>query len=203
MRIGLGCDAGPPSAAVLRLLDAAGLPVAGVAGAEPPALLAAGEHRWLLAPGGDVVAGCVGGVLDAAVVGKDVLLELEPDVYELLDLRADADRLVFATPEGGRVARPRPRVATRYPRLTRRHFARDGRQVVTLSLSAPGLAPALAMADGVVELESRLSGFPGLEVREAVVATSARLVAGPAAHTLSAAALAGLSANLRPLVEAS
>jgi len=201
VRLGLASDGGPPPAALIELLTRAGLPGAPLAGANPPALVAAGDDRWLLAPGADVLAACARGGLEAGIAGKDLLLELEPGLYELLDLRLPADRLVYAVPAGaGR--RPRPRVATPYPRLTRAHFAASGRQVEPLLFSAAGLAPQLGLADGVVELESRLlEAAPGFEVREEVARCSPRLVAGGAARSLQAERLAELTARLREALE--
>ena len=196
MRIGLACD-GPPATAVVALLAEAGLDTAAVASAVAPALLDDGRDEWLLAPGVDLLACCERGVVDVAVVGKDLLLELEPGVPELLDLQVCPDRLVYAA-AGGRT-RPRPRVATRYPRLTRRHFGEGGRQIETLTFgAAAALTPALGAADGVVELESRL-GEAGvaLTVRDEVARCSARLVSSRAARVFSADRLEGLLGRLR------
>lgn len=203
MRIGLACDGGPLAADLLGLLAAAGLAAGPLRTAASPALVTAGDDSWMLGPGRDVAACCERGAVDAAVLGKELLLELEPDVAELLDLRVRRDRLVYAIPSGGsRRTRPRPRVATRFPKLTRRHFAASGRQIETLPLGeAAILTPELGLADGVVELEGRLPGLPGFVVSEELVVCSARLVAAPAARVLSAERLSDLTARLRDLVE--
>ena len=120
----------------------------------------AGDATWLLAPGADVLEACARGALDAAVVGKDLLLELAPQVHELLDLRVCRGRLVYAVAGAGRrdvLGRGRPRVATRYPRRDARATSPPrGRQVELVAFGAAALAPALGIADGVVELRSRL-----------------------------------------------
>ena len=213
MRLGLTCEGGPPPAPVLDLLERAGLPVGALRTLAGPALVDAGEVTWLLAPGADVLEACVRGALDVGVAGKDLLLELAPQVHELLDLRVCRDALVYATPEpgAGALRRGRPRVATRYPRVTRRHFAAGGRQVELIAFEAAALAPGLGLADGVVELRSRLAlddagsaggGRPaGLLVREDVAACSARLVAGRAARVLGGARLGELLERLRASAE--
>lgn len=212
MKLGLACDGGPPSSHVLDLLERAGLPAGALRGVPGPALLDAGDATWLLAPGADVLEACARGALDAGVAGKDLLLELAPPVHELLDLRVCRDVLVYATPEPGAgvLRRGRPRVATRYPRVTRRHFAATGRQVELVAFDAAPLAPGLGLADGVVELRSRLTlddgsaglGRPAeLRVREEIVACSARLVAGRAARALGGERLAELLERLRASVE--
>lgn len=201
MRLGVACPDGAAPAAVLELLGTAGLPVAPLAGARAPLLTVADDTTWLLSSGADVLAACEDGRVDVGVVGKDLLLELEPDVYELLDLGVCRDRLVFATAPGPACRRPRPRVATRYPSVAREYFAATGRQVRTLTLADPVVSPALGLADGVVELESRLTGAAGLTIAGEVAPGSARLVAARAARALQGARLADLVNRLRELVD--
>ena len=212
MKLGLAYHGGPPPAQLLDLLERAGLPAGALRAAVGPALVDVGEVTWLLAPGADVLEACARGALDAGVAGKDLLLELAPPVHELLDLRVCNDVLVYATPEpaAGASHRGRPRVATRYPRVTRRHFSVTGRQVELVAFDAAALAPGLGIADGVVELRSRLLGDDGgasagrpagLHVREDVAACSARLVAGRAARALGGERLAELLDRLRASLE--
>ena len=213
MKLGLTCEGGPPPAPVLDLLERAGLPVAALRVLAGPALVEAGEVTWLLAAGADVLEACARGALDVGVVGKDLLLELAPQVHELLDLRVCRDDLVYATPAPGAgvLRRGRPRVATRYPRVTRRHFAAGGRQVELVAFDAASLAPRLGLADGVVELRGRLvddhadaggsTAAAGFLVREEIAACSARVVAGRAARALGGARLAELLERLRASVE--
>jgi len=204
VRIGVNATGHGVPAALVDLLEAAGLPAAGLRVASTSSLATVGDTTWVPASGADVLAGCVRGALDAGIVGKDLLLEEDPDVYELLDLGVAADAIVYATPRvatAGR-ERSRPRVATPYPRVTRRHFGATGRQVEAVAFAAAALAPALGIAEGVVELRSRVAGAPlDLEVREEVAAVSLRLVAGPAAHVLLADELVALLERLRPSLE--
>ncbi len=199
MRIGVASDGGA-SAEVTRLLAAAGLDTWGLAVASP-ALLPADADQWVLAPGSDLLTCCARGAVDVAVVGKDLLLELEPALPELLDLGIWRDRLVYAAATRGR--RARPRGAPRYPPRTRRHFDLTGRQVETVALGlAAALTPALGMADGVVDLESRIAASaPNLTVAEEVAPCTARLVASRGARLLSAERLSHLVVRLRTIVE--
>lgn len=203
MRIGLACDGVVPPAEVVALLAKAGLDTAPLAAASSPALVEAGEDAWLLAPGEDVLACCERGALDVAIVGKDLLLELEPALPELLDLGVCRDRLVYAVAPSRR--RSRPRIATRYPRLARRHFDLSGRQVETLALGpSAALSPALGAADGVVELGSRLAHLSAeVTVVEVVAPCTARLVASRGARVLATARLTALLASLRRILEES
>ncbi|MEI6727685.1 MAG: ATP phosphoribosyltransferase [Actinomycetes bacterium] len=204
MRIGVATGAVGVPDALVDVLEAAGLPAAGLRTASTSSLVSAGDTTWVPASGADVLAGCVRGALDAGIVGKDLLLEEDPDVYELLDLGVGADAIVYATPRAATPGRERsrPRVATPYPRVTRRHFGANGRQVEAVGFAAAALAPALGIAEGVVDLRSRVAGAPlDLEVREEVAAVSLRLVAGRAAHALLADGLVALLERLRPSLE--
>jgi ATP phosphoribosyltransferase len=206
LRIGL--EVQPQLGQVLALFAGAGLQTAAVVAAAPSRsaggeLVTTDDGRWLLAPGADLLACCEAGVIDVAVVGKEFLLEGEPDVVELLDLRVAPAELVVA------VARERRRgplrLATRFPKVTRRHFAAAGVQVDAVELTgATPSAPALGLADGVVELDVVLAGSraTGLVVREVVAPCGARLVASRAARALRGDEVAALVARLRGLIEA-
>jgi len=205
VRIGLACGPAPPSAELLDLLEAAGLPATSLRGAPPPALLTVADTTWLLASGADVLRACDRAAVDLGVVGKHVLLESRHGVSELLDLGCCRDALVYADAAGARPGRAL-RVATSHPVSARAHFAATGRQVVIVAMDEPALALGLGLADGVVMLRSRLAArVPGvdgaLEIREEVAACSARLVAGRAGRALLGARLGDLLERLRAVVE--
>jgi ATP phosphoribosyltransferase len=206
MRIGLACEAGAPPAELLALLEAAGLPAASLREEVPPALIVVpGATTWFLGSPGDVLRACYGGALDAGVVGSDRLLEGRLGVVDLLDLRRCRDDLVLAvTPEAGRPDR-RLRVATRYPETARRHFAATGQQPDVIVADEPLLAPALGLADGVIELAARVRagrpGAPALEPRAAIAACSAHLVASRASRVLLRAEFVSLVESLRTALE--
>lgn len=95
------------------------------------------------------------------VAGNDVLMEFEyPDVYAPLDLGIGKCRLMVAEPaELGAQDDPsrwsHVRVATKYPSITRRHFAARGVQAECIHLNgAMELAPALGLCRRIVDLVS-------------------------------------------------
>lgn len=206
MTLRIGLEPQPQLESVLGLLAAAGLPVAALRDLQhQPGVVEGDGTTWVRASGADLLACCENGVLDLAVVGKELLLEHEPDVFELLDLRVAPARLVFAVADSaceGR--RGRLRVATRFPRVTARYFAAGGLQVSPIRMtSAATLAVSLGLADGVVELDTVVSAaaLPALTRREAVARCGARLVAGRAARSLRGAEIAALLARLHALLE--
>ncbi len=99
------------------------------------------------------------GAAQLGIVGNDVLMEFDyPEIYAPLDLRIGHCRLVVAEPEAmGTKDNParwsRVRVATKYPALTRRHFAARGVQAECIKLNgAMELAPSLGLCERIVDL---------------------------------------------------
>jgi len=124
------------------------------------------------------------GAADLGIVGRDILLEQEPDVYEPLDLGFGFCRLVVAEPEElwGRDDPAKwswVRVATKYPNLTERYFSERGIQVELVRLDGSiELAPLLGLADRIVDLVQsgetlRANGL--VEVAE-IIRSTARLI---------------------------
>ncbi len=205
MRIGLACEAGPPPAELLDLLEAAGLPAASLREQAPPALVTAGDVTWFLGSPCDVLRACDRGGLHAGVVGSDRLQEDRCGVADLLDLRRCRDELVLAVAPGAARQDRRLRVATRHPESAARYFTATGAQPEIVVVDEPVLAAALGLADGVIELSARIAaprpGAPLLEVREVVAACSAHLVASRAARVLLRSEFAALVDGLRATLE--
>jgi ATP phosphoribosyltransferase len=205
VRVGVACEAGPPPAEVLDLLEAAGLPGASLRGKEAPALLRHAAGAWFLGSAADVLRACDRGALDAGIVGSDRLLEGRHGVADLLDLRCCPDDLVFAVTAAAAWSQRRLRIATRHPETTRSHFAASGAQPEIVTVDEPALAPGLGLADGVVELRSRLAagraGMEDLQEREVVAACGARFVVARAARVLLRREVNELVYRLRAVLE--
>lgn len=100
------------------------------------------------------------GAADCGICGKDSLLEADPDVVELADLGFGACRFVVAQPAGAGKAVDDHyrrlgsiRVATKYPRITRAHYAKTGVQVEIVQLHGNiELAPLTGMAERIVDI---------------------------------------------------
>lgn len=124
------------------------------------------------------------GAADLGLVGKDILLERENEVYELLDLRIGRCIMVLAGPENltreGLLRREHMRIATKYPHFTRRYIQERGMNadIVTLYGSIE-LAPAIGIADAIVDLVStgKTLRENRLHILEEIVPISTRLVA--------------------------
>lgn len=125
------------------------------------------------------------GAAHLGIAGSDVLLEFEyAELYAPLDLGIGVCRLVVAEPETMRASDdPRRwshiRVATKYPNLTRRHFAARGVQAECIKLhGAMELAPALGLCRRIVDLVETGSTLRanGLVEIETIAEVSSRLV---------------------------
>ncbi len=149
------------------------------------------------------------GAADVGITGKDVLLEQAArDVYELLDLGFGGCRMIVATRDGddplGEPLRRRGvvRVATKYPRIAREHFAATGRQAEIVEVKGSvELAPLTGLADAIVDLTAsgRTLVENGLVEREPIVESTARLIANPVAHKLKAEAIDAVVERIRAL----
>jgi ATP phosphoribosyltransferase len=109
----------------------------------------------------DVATFVAFGAAALGVAGQDVLMEFDyPEIYAPIDLRVGQCRLVVAEPaelvEADDPSRwSHIRVATKYPAVTRRHFAARGVQAECVKLSgAVELAPRLGLCRRIVDLVS-------------------------------------------------
>jgi ATP phosphoribosyltransferase len=145
------------------------------------------------------------GAADAGVAGKDVLLEHGTEgLYQPLDLEIGKCRMAVATRRSydwaGTVQRgARIRVATKYVRTAREHFAAKGMHVDLIKLyGSMELAPLAGLADAIVDLVSSggtLRANNLVEV-EQVAEISSRLIVNPSALKTRRAELAPLIARL-------
>ncbi|HZF03403.1 MAG TPA: ATP phosphoribosyltransferase [Patescibacteria group bacterium] len=165
----------------------------------------------LLLKPADVPAYVTYGAADLGMVGKDILLEQDPDVYEPLDLGFGFCRLVVAEPRA-LWERDDPakwswvRVATKYPRLTEQYFSARGIQVEIVRLDGSiELAPLVGLADRIVDLVQsgetlRANGL--VEVAE-ITRSTARVIVNRASMKTEHGAVTRLIDDMRAHLEAS
>ena len=157
----------------------------------------------------DIPAYVEHGAADVGITGRDVLAEqADRDVYELLDLGFGACRMIVAVHEDGDPLAQslrrlgRVRIATKYPRVAAAHFAETGRQAEIVEVKGSvEIAPLTGLADGIVDLVAtgRTLAENRLVEREAIFASTARLIANPVAHRLKAREIDALVARIRLL----
>lgn len=131
------------------------------------------------------------GAADCGICGKDSLLEASPDAVELVDLKFGGCRFVVAEMEGTSEAIEEHyrtlgsiRVATKYPKITRAHYAKTGTQVEIVKLHGNiELAPLTGMAERIVDITATGTTLRenNLCIVEEVLASTARFFANTCA----------------------
>ena len=139
------------------------------------------------------------GAADIGIVGKDILLELSPAVYELLDLDIGkcsicvAAEKGFSPGSGGNTLR----VATNFPNIARDHYGKQGRDIDIIRLSGSvELAPLLGLSDVIVDIveTGKTLMENNMEPMEKIVDISARLVANEVSYKFNHKAISKLCA---------
>lgn len=94
------------------------------------------------------------GAADVGVVGKDILLEYEPDVYELLDMGVGKCRMAVAGPADFKDDTSKTlRVATKFANIAREYYRLRGRDIDIIHLNGSiELAPILGLSDVIVDI---------------------------------------------------
>ena len=133
----------------------------------------------------DVATFVAFGAAHLGVAGNDVLMEFDyPEIYAPLDLGIGGCRLSVAESvdlaEGDDPRRwSHVRIATKYPEITRRHFAQRGVQAECVKLNgAMELAPSLGLCRRIVDLVSTGSTLKanGLVEIEVIAEVTSRLI---------------------------
>ncbi len=144
---------------------------------------AAGIRYFLVKPS-DVAIYVEHGAADIGIVGKDILAESGPDVYELLDTGLGRCRMCVAGPAGFAEDPSRPlRVATKFMNIARGYYAARGRAIDLIRLNGSiELAPLLGLSDVIVDIVETGVTLKenGLAVIEEFMPISARLIANKA-----------------------
>ena len=144
------------------------------------------EVRYLLVKPSDVAIYVEYGAADIGVVGKDILLDGNPDVYELLDLGIGKCRICVAGPEDYVEYRETVlRVATKFTTVAKKYYSSLNREIQIIKLNGSiELAPILGLTDVIVDIveSGRTLKENHLKVLETVCPISARLIANRASY---------------------
>ena len=161
--------------------------------------------RYFWAKPSDVSIYVERGAADLGIVGKDILLEYQPDVYELLDLQMGKCRMAVAGPRDFRDPVGQTlRVATKFPRIAQSYYDSRCRDIELIHLNGSiELAPILKLSHVIVDIvetgttlkENNLSVFAD------IVPISARLIANVASYQFQGDAIDALCQQMRRQVE--
>jgi ATP phosphoribosyltransferase len=145
------------------------------------------KFRFILAKPMDVPTYVEHGVADIGIAGKDVMLEEERDVYELLDLKISHCYLAVAGLPNTKMNDIAPKVATKYPNVAAAYFREQGEQVEVIQLNGSiELAPIIGLADRIVDIVSsgRTLKENGLVEYERIIDITSRLIANPVSYRI-------------------
>ena len=146
------------------------------------------------------------GAADIGVAGKDILLEYQPDVFELLDLDLGKCRMAVAAKkdfydDGSRTLR----VATKFTNIAARYYASKCREIDIIHLNGSiEIAPILGLSDVIVDIveTGKTLVENDLEVKETILPISARLICNKAAFRFKTAEIEKITSYMKAQVEA-
>ncbi len=184
----------------LPLLRAAGIQIQGDVNKTRKLILSTNhpDLRLLIVRASDVPTYVQYGAAELGVTGSDVLLENGSEgLYQPIDLGIGRCRMCVATAKGfdysSAVRRgARLKVASKYVKIAREHFARKGVHVDLIKLyGSMELAPLVGLADAIVDLVSTGSTLKANDLVEVedVLSISSRLIVNQAALKTRASAL--------------
>lgn len=159
--------------------------------------------RFILAKPMDVPVYVEHGVADLGIAGKDVLLEHDRSVHELLDLGISRCYIASAGLPGTKLDDVTPRVATKYPTVASHFYRSQGEQVEIIELNGSiELAPMIGLAERIVDIVSTGKTLQenGLVEYEKIVDITSRLIANPVSYRLKQERINLLVSRLRKQV---
>ena len=146
------------------------------------------------------------GAADIGVAGKDILLEYEPDVYELLDLDIGKCRMAVAGMKDFRDNTQKTlRVATKFTNIAKTYYASMGREIDIIHLNGSiEIAPILGLSDVIVDIVETGTTLKenNLEVHEEIVPISARLIANKASFKFKNESIEAILKSMNEQLEA-
>lgn len=147
--------------------------------------------KFIIAKTADVPTYVEHGAADIGVIGKDVLMEAQKDVYELLDLGFGRCHLMMAVPKDKKRAKltdyTHTRVATKFPNVAKQFFTSRGMQMEYIKMNGSiELGPIVGLSESIVDIVETGTTLRenNLEEIAFIAEASARLIANRASFKL-------------------
>lgn len=142
--------------------------------------------RYFWVKPNDVVIYVERGAADIGVAGKDILLEYEPDIYELLDLKCGNCKMTTSAPIGYHDNLSQTlRVATKFSHIAQNYYNKIGRDIDIIHLNGSiEIAPLLGLSDIIVDIVETGNTLKenNMEILEVIELISARLIANKSSY---------------------
>ncbi len=165
------------------------------------------EHmvRYFWVKPSDVAIYVERGAADIGVAGKDILLEYEPEVYELLDLGIGRCKMAVASLSDFCDDKRRTlRVATKFSKIAADFYSSKGRDIDIIHLNGSiEIAPILGLSDVIVDIVETGTTLREnhLEVVEEIVPISARLISNKSSFQFKKAQIERIRDSIRAQLE--
>ena len=163
--------------------------------------------KFIIAKTADVPTYVEHGAADIGVIGKDVLMEAQKDVYELLDLGFGRCHLMMAVPKDKKRAKltdyTHTRVATKFPNVAKQFFTSKGMQMEYIKMNGSiELAPIVGLSEVIVDIVETGTTLNenGLVVLEEVCPLSARMIVNPVSMRMENDRIKKIVTDLRELL---
>ncbi|MBR3723387.1 MAG: ATP phosphoribosyltransferase [Selenomonadaceae bacterium] len=164
--------------------------------------------RFIITKTADVPTYVEYGAADIGVIGKDVLLESEKDVYELLDLGFGACHLMMAVPKDRKRAKlsdyAHTRVATKFPHIAEEFFTRQGMQMEYVKLNGSiELGPIVGLSESIVDIVETGATLKENRLEEIarIMDLTARLIANRVSFRLKFDRIEALVRDLKKILQ--
>lgn len=162
------------------------------------------DVRYFWVKPSDVAIYVERGAADVGVAGKDILLEYEPNVYELLDLKTGICNMCVAGKKDLHLrADQTVKVATKFVNIAKKYYSSIGRDIDIIKLNGSiEIAPILGLSDVIVDIVETGTTLKenDLEVKEKIVPISARLISNKASFKFKTAQIETLTSSLKKQV---
>jgi ATP phosphoribosyltransferase len=157
--------------------------------------------RLLFVKPSDVITYVVSSQADLGIVGNDLILEDQPSIIELLDLKIGVCQMMVAgfNPSSKQSNTEGLRVASKYPNITRTYFQKKNQPIqLTYLKGSVELAPLIALSDVIVDITEtgRTLKENGLTILDTIMPISARLIANEASYFLETNSLLSIKDQL-------
>lgn len=159
----------------------------------------------VLAKAADVITYIEHGVCDVGVVGKDTIMEMGGQFFELVDLGFGKCRFALAGKKGSSFYEgyATKTIATKYPNVARRFFEERNMDVKIVKIEGSvELAPLLGLANAIVDIVETGSTLKenGLEVYDDIAPISARMIVNTASLKMKQKEIENLISRIETVV---
>ena len=165
----------------------------------------AAQVRYFWVKPSDVAIYVERGAADIGVAGKDILLEYQPDIYELLDLGIGKCKMAVAAKKDFRDDPGRTlRVATKFSNVAQSYYLSKGRDIDIIKLNGSiELAPILGLSDVIVDIVETGTTLKenDLKVITEFMPISARFIANRASYQFKRKEIETLLKHLTEVTE--